>query len=182
MKIQINYDLMDKIRESKTGVSLVRSVRKAFLSSGIVFGIDLPIILMNENKLKVLMNIMLICGWVSCFNIVVMDNLFGNKKLNKYLSLEELKELARILRKYSVNTDYELLQDTCLYETNYSVILDESFIPRLKQMKYMKVLVVDRDGKREVSLVQEHLIGSKKYELSYGSPKKALKPAVSMNY
>lgn len=86
MKIQINYDLMDKIKESKTGISLVRNVRKSLLSSGIVFGVDFPIILMNENKLKMLMNIILICGWTSFVNIGIIDNLFGNKKINKYLS------------------------------------------------------------------------------------------------
>ena len=71
-----------------------------------------------------------------------------------------------------------MLQQSYEYETNYSFLLDDNNIPRLKQEKYINVPVVDRDGEKEVSLVQEHIIGTREYELSCGSPTKSkvLKP------
>ena len=104
--------------------------------------------------------------------------LIEKQGFNKDNVLIELKELASLLRSHYINTDYELLQKVYEYETNYKFVLDENKIPRLKQDKYIMVPVVDRDGEKEVSLVQEHLIGSNDYELSYGSPTKSkvLKP------
>jgi len=104
--------------------------------------------------------------------------LIEKQGFNKDTVLIQLKELASLLRKHYINTDYELLQKAYEYEINYKFVLDENKIPRLKQDKYIMVPAVDRDGEKEVSLVQEHLIGSNDYELSYGSPTKSkvLKP------
>ena len=174
MKITINYDLIDKIRESKIGFSLKRDSRRTFMVVGLATLLGLPKILSytnpGESFLFVLsFNTFLCCGHRGIENIIL-------RKLYIKYAIEDLKQLSKTLRGHYINTDYELLQNSYGYATNYSFILDDEKIPRLKQEKYIKIPVVDKDGMREVSLVQEHLIGSKEYELSYGSPKKVLKP------
>jgi len=177
MKIRVNYDLLDKIRESKTGVSLKRNDMNNGLVIGVSMLLDIPIIIASSEHLQAIVSALSITTLItlvlrSCENAAL-------KQINIMLSINQLKQLSAILRSHYINTDYELLQDAYQYESNYSFILDENKIPRLKQEKYIMVPIVDRDGKREVSLVQEHLVGSKAYELSYGSPSKAkvLKPA-----
>lgn len=181
MKIKVNYDLIEKIRESKTGVSLKRSSKRLLLTTSLVTALNVPAILMDENPMNELRYCLTIAISVGLFYRIVYDG-FLFKDLYKNKSLSELKNLAQLLRGNFINTDYELLQKAYQYETNYSFTLDGNKIPRLKQEKYIMVPVTDRDGEKEVSLVQEHLIGTSEYELSYGSPKKVLKPAVSFGY
>jgi len=176
MKIRVNYDLIDKIRESKTGVSLKKTCAKRLFVINFAMCFNMPIILLSGEFIKSFITSL---GFVSF--LTFFYGFFDNKDLkdiNIDNSTNQLKQLAILLRKHYINTDYELLQKVYEYETNYKFVLDENKIPRLKQDKYIMVPVVDRDGEKEVSLVQEYLFGSKDYELSYGSPTKSkvLKP------
>lgn len=173
MKIRVNYDLMDKIREEKIGYSLIRTRRDIFKFGIMFFPLDLLIANGDFNSL-----IIQIIFRTGANAIVFPMNEKYSIKIGKDDAVMQLKQLASTLRSHYINTDYELLQQSYKYETNYRFILDDDKIPRIKEEKYIMVPVVDRDGKKEVSLVQEHLIGSKDYELSYGSPSKSkvLKP------
>lgn len=173
MKIKVNYDLIDKIKEQKIGYSLIRT-RRDILKFGVMF-FPLDVLIANGDIKFLIIQTLFRTG----SNAIVFT------LIEKYLSkfgkddvVMQLKALAESLRNHYINTDYELLQNSHQYKTNYRVILDENKIPRLKQEKYIMVPVVDRDGEKEVSLLQEHLIGSNDYELSYGSPSKSkvLKP------
>lgn len=177
MKIRINYDLIDKIKESKTGFSLKRTISKSLLATSISTALNIPLIFDGDNTLVRFVSISSGCFLMSLLYWSLDNKNF--KEINTNFSINQLKQLASILRKHYVNTDYELLQKAYEYETKYSFMLDGDKIPRLKQEKYIMVPVVDRDGKKEVSLVQEHIVGTRDYELSYGSPTKSkvLRPA-----
>lgn len=169
MKIKVNYDLIDKIKESKSGISLKRSSKRLLLTTGFTTLLSVPSFFVAENpveKLKSCLSIALSVGFV----YRIMYDVFFYRELYKDRSLDELKKLVGLLRKNYINIDYELLQSASEYDRSYSVVLDDNKNLRLKQDKYIMVPVVDRFGKKEVSLVQEHLIGSSEYELSCGSP------------
>ena len=174
MKIRINYDLLDKIREQNTGFSVIRT-RRDNLRYTIVF-LPIDLLIASGDVKQVVATALVRLIWNSIMFPLVEKCVFPG--FNKNRATMQLKELAILLKEQYVNTDYELLQEAYEYETNYKFILDDDKIPRLKQEKYIMVPVVDRDGEKEVSLVQEHLIGSNDYELSYGSPSKSkvLKP------
>lgn len=174
MKIRINYDLMDKIRESKTGISLIKMRKDVFKYTALFCPLDIAFF---SNNLSVLFKVLFLrFGMNVVFFSLIEKYLFYGYNQNK--ALNDLKYLAQILNSNYINTDYELLQNAYVYDMFYKVILDANKIPRLKQEKYIMVPVVDRDGKKEVSLIQERLTGSKEYELSYGNPskRKVLKP------
>lgn len=175
MKIRINYDLIDKIREQEIGYSLIR-VKRDVIKFGVMF-FPLDVLIVNGDFKSLVIQTIFRTGANAVVFSLIEKQTFS--RFNKDNVLIQLKELAETLRKHYINTDYELLQKSYQYDVNYSILFDDDKIPRIKQEKYIMVPVVDRDGEKEVSLVQEHLIGSKVYELSYGSPSKAkvLKPA-----
>lgn len=78
-----------------------------------------------------------------------------------------------MLKDIDVNTTGDLLLDSYKYKTEYEIKRNEKNLPILEQRKYIMVPTKDTNG--EVSLLQEHIIGTGDYSLSYGSPKKVLK-------
>ena len=176
MKIRVNYDLLDKINESKTGISINRTNTKHFLVVGLASLLNLPNIILSSNRVATLITYLTIINLISSLHRGIENK--ESKNNNIELSINDLKMLSKLLRSYNVNTDYELLQNSYSYKTKYSLMFDDNKIPRLKQEKYIMVPVVDIDEEKEVSLVQEHLFGSVNYELSYGSlsETKVLKP------
>ena len=78
---------------------------------------------------------------------------------------KEFQKLKDIL----IETDPTLLQDSYPYKTEYKVDFS-SFPPHLEQTKYIMVPVHNDWGNNERSLMQEHIIGSRNYALSYGEP------------
>lgn len=177
MKIKINYDLLDKIAEAKTGFSLDRNTRhilpRVTLASAIYS-------LLNITDPKLFDKLLYIVPLFFTFYALptTIDNAIMLKKF-KELSIQELKTLSMLLSDINIKTHYKLLLDSYKYKTEYEINFSESKIPYVKQDKYINVPVYNDGEIIEVSLVQEHIIGSKKYYLSYGSPKKVLKPAFS---
>jgi len=54
MKIRVNYDLLDKINESKTGISINRTNTKHFLVVGLASLLNLPNIILSSNRVATL--------------------------------------------------------------------------------------------------------------------------------
>lgn len=175
MKIEINYDLFQKIKEAKKGFSLIKCAKPVLSHTTIFVTIDSIISLLAAlDNQPILYDI--------SYYLILSSLCYGMpemilSKITQPKSINELKKLSITLNRINVNTDYELLLESYKYKTEYKVKFDESFIPYLKQDKYINVPVYVNGEEKEVSLVQEHIIGSEKYYLSYGSPKKVLKPA-----
>lgn len=176
MKIEINYDLISKIVEANIGLDFKKSIKKGLIcgtmAAACLTAIDIAASApMNE--------IMGDIAFSYCYQAVwfgLTDTLLS--KINKSLSIDKLKLLAQTLRSINVNTNYDLLLQSYAYDTTYEINLDGSF-PKLEQKKYIMVPVYDNGEEKEVSLVQEHTIGSNSYSLSIGSPKKVLKLATN---
>jgi len=102
---------------------------------------------------------------------IIMKNKF------KESAIDRLRILSFLLGTIDISTSYELLLESENYKTEYSLKFNESKIPYIKEDKYINIPTYDDGSIKEISVVQEHIIGSRKYSLSYGSPKKVLKPA-----
>ena len=175
MKIEINYDLLDKIREAKTGFSLDRittyAVPRTLGASSIFAILHIPDPNMLDKVLAVLPYFTLFYAVPTAIASIIMKNKFKDS------AIDRLRILSLLLSDINISTSYELLLDSENYKTEYKLKFNESKIPYIKEDKYINIPTYDDGSIKEVSVVQEHIIGSKKYSLSYGSPKKVLKPA-----
>ena len=173
LKLQINYDLLSKIFETNTGISLKKSSEFVILSTSIstIFEVVSGLIISSppEEHLK------RILGYFIIHSVNTTIASLALSKIVKILSSIELKRLSNSLKHMNVNTNEELLKDSYKYKTEYEVIHDESLFPKIEQRKYIMVPAYENGEEQEVSILQEHIIGSKKYILSRGEPKKVLK-------
>lgn len=103
-----------------------------------------------------------------------LDYLFEKKIKNlKELSATfDLLQLTNVLSKLEVRTTTKLLKEAEVISTNYKIkFKDSDKTPVLKQEKYIEVPL--SNGYKE-TLLQEHNVGSKDYELSVQEPAKKM--------
>lgn len=92
-------------------------------------------------------------------------------KSTKNISRQELVILSNLLNNINVNTDSELILESYKYKTEYDFNKD-SESKDLIQKKYIMVPVIQNGEEKEISILQEHVIGTKEYSLSCGEPTK----------
>jgi len=178
MKIQINYDLLNKIFESKTGIDIKYNLKFISMYSTIATSCKT---LMNNPTLEPNQFFQSLTSSIltSTASTIMVDIFFN--KIKKNLALEELKELSLLLKTINIHTNYELLQEAKKYKTERKVSLNlyESPLPKIEEKKYITIPVFHNGETKEISIVQEHIIGTKKYSISQGEPeqKKVLKLA-----
>lgn len=173
MKIVINYDLLSKIQEAKTGFSLENTGKPILLKSGIgitiwmsigAFASLTPERLIDFFSKGIIFNLSyqtIINGTV---NLILL-------KFIKNRSKDALERLSLLLNGLNVNTDAELMLDSYKYKTEYKIDKTDN-TKDIVQKKYIMVPVMDNGEEKEVSILQEHVIGSKIYSLSCGEPTK----------
>ena len=106
------------------------------------------------------------------YHLITGDDDYKNK------SIDDLKSLVSKFKDLYINTDYDLLLKSELYDKKYKVHLNENKIPFIMESKYILVPTYDFNGNvKNTSILQEHEIGTFTYVLSIGSPKKELKLA-----
>lgn len=175
MKISINYDLLEKVKEAKLGFSLQRSVKDiikiSFKYSLFTLIIYSPSPDMREICLRA------IAKYCTLFTIIGLGTNIILSKLNKKDAKEKLSKLSAMLKDIDVNTNSDLLLKSYVYKKEYKLRFNKNYIPYITQNKYIMVPTYDKGEEREISLVQEHDIGSSEYTLSHGTPKKVLKLA-----
>jgi len=173
MKIEINYDLLDKIREANTGLSLNKTAKfillRTSIQTTICMIIDMIYYAKIQNLLKDLTFSFLIQGVMTITTDLILS------KINKSIASYDLKHLLNLLKVINIDTTYELLLDAYKYKTDYKVRFNNDKIPVLEEKKYIMVPVYENGDCKEVSIVQEHIVGTRKYHLSYGKPNKVLK-------
>ena len=168
MKIMVNYDLLSKIATSKTGLALDKTVKRAAKYSLIAQGILLPLdLLANFTQEQFLAQLLRTISVE--FSAVGISDIICIKR-SKELAIRDLKILAYVLKKIDINTNYDLLVESYKYRTDYKVEFNDSKIPKIKQEKYIVVPIYEDGEEKEISVLQEHIIGSKNYELSIGEP------------
>ena len=169
MKIMINYDLIDKAREAKTGFSLHKYTRVV----GFTNGIAIPAMLLgayigNTEASYVIQSMLRLFGYSLFYNAVHAVCFSVFRKQDACLDLEKL---SSELNRFCVETDAELLKSAYKYHVEYGVDFS-SFPPKVEQKKYIMVPVHNDWGNNERSVLQKHAIGSLSYALSYGEPEK----------
>ena len=170
MKIIVNYDVLDKISEAKKGYSLNRCIKRTAAFASISAAIGLPDNLITGNINPDL--------WFELVSYLLIHStftgayVFALNELVQKSAQYSLKSLVNELRSKCVKTDEEAILDTYKYKTEYDVGFS-SIVPIIQQKKYLMVPVRDEYfGDKEISLVQEHTIGTKQYVLSLGEPEK----------
>ena len=165
----VNYDLIDKVREAKTGFSLHKYVKTV----GLVNGVMIPTMLLGAQIggvpiVELTDDILRNFGYSLWCNLWIS---FGYSFFRKDMAIEQLRELSTKLNSICIETSPELLKGVYQYDVEYNVCFD-SFPPKIVQNKYMMVPVNNYWENNERAVKQEHVIGTRDYELSYGEPVK----------
>lgn len=177
-KIKVNYDLLRRIKESKTGMRLHRiKCKLIFLSfaSSFVLIPNFAMLISKPEHIKSFASSLGNVIWIIGVNIL-MDYIFEKKnKDNNILNAEEdLRNLVIKLVSMDVRTTLELLKESKVIDTHYEIKFNDNMLPVLKQEKYIKVPLSNGYEEGEI-LLQEHNIGSRDYELSVFEPVKEYK-------
>ena len=171
LKLVINYDLLSKIQQAKKGFVLNKAVKRIGEASLISLTIQNSIFILFSLSKEQLLHFSLL----QIFYQIALG-IFGEfllVKITKEYSIETLKRLSESLKKLDINTNYELLLNSYKYKMEYE--FRKSSFKKLNQKKYIIVPIYINGEEKEISLVQEHIIGSKEYYLSVGEPDKILK-------
>ena len=157
MKIIINYELMDKVQEAKTGFSLKKYKQKLCFYLGVVGLARFSAVAIGGMPIEEALKGMI-------FPTIYGSSYFGisdwsMSKYRKESAEQELRNLSHILK------------DSYAYHTEYK-LNSEKFPPKLEEHKYIMVPVHNDWGNNERSLHQEHFVGTREYALSYGEPEK----------
>ena len=176
MKLVINYDFIDKIKDVNENYGIMKIVRNrkrylVFNLTPFCIAIDLPICLFGKESAL----IVFISQVISYF----MIEYFAYKQLGDFykdMAINKLKKLVTLLKDINVDTSYDLLLDSEVYDKKYKIHLNEDKIPEVIESKYILVPTYNYYGEiKETSVLQEHVVGSNNYILSIGSPEKKLK-------
>ena len=173
MKIQINYDLLNKVIESKKGFSISQITKYAGRCTAISTVIDIGFsCIMPEPAEKLIFDIL----FYSLFHAALGTALYkGLSELGKRKATRDLIVLAFKLCQLNIITNLNQIDQAYAYHTDYKIVNSKKGIPQLKQDKYIVLPVYENGEESEVSILQEHIIGTRKYDLSIGEPQKELK-------
>ena len=177
MKLIVNYDLLNKIKESKTGMNLQKNIINELRIQSFALSLGCVIDLLILGKPYVFNNL-LFCGMYFIPGFVmlnIIDKAFQvNNKRRANMELTLLS--ARLNNNLKINTNLDLIKESGVYKTEYKIIKNKDNIPVIKQDKYIMIPTYNGMGDiTETSVLQEHNLGSKEYILSIGSPNKVLK-------
>ena len=181
MKLRINYDFFNAIldvNEGFTPMKIIRNNKKqiATISFPLWFILDYSFYRNLNDVIKVLLFqfIGLYMG-----SEYILRGIIG-KDIYKEKSMDRLKNLVSLLKDININTDYNLLIESELNKRKYKVNLNEAKIPEILEHKYVLVPTYDFNGMvKNISIDQEHIVGTNEYILSVGNPEKKLKLAYS---
>lgn len=173
MKINVNYELISKIGEAKIGINVHRVGKKMAFLNGVMTAVSF-MITPNDPK-QIAAHILYSFSLIS-FQSLGLE-LAGSRR-QKEEANESLKELSCKLNDINVSTNSSLLMEAESYKTKYKINFNDGIIPKVIQNKY---IMVPTRNEGEVSLLQEHIIGTRDYDLSVGEPMKAKQYRLAFN-
>ena len=181
MKILINFDFMNAVKNVNEGITPFKVIRN---NKSVWAKFNLPIytainLLATKGDIKSSLLILgLQFGFLTVANMIVLT--VSNPDIYSVKSDIALGELVSKFKDNNIDTSKDLLKKSEVYNKKYEIKLNESKIPELIQSKYILVPTYDYLGNvKDTSVLQEHVVGSNEYVLSLVSPKKVLKPALS---
>lgn len=196
MKLNINYDLIDKIQEAQGKYKLQRLSKDTF-KYALRYGFSYPLyttlnsltdlnnnlITTDQAFIDIAVSIGITLGLLG-LGIATVDMLLEKctGKSNEQIAIEELRRLSVKLNNLNVKTSGELLLDSKEYYKEHKFVFSESGVPAVMQNKFINIPTYNNGSIEETSILQEHKVGSKKYVLSLGSPTKSqvFKPAYGL--
>ena len=169
MKIRVNYDLVEQIVLANKGFSMKQYAKDVIESIITATAVCSPIFVLGGVPIRIV-------GDIFCSSIPICAILNGASnliltKIEKEAAKETLNILSRQLNDIYFDTNSEMLMDAKVYKREYKLNF-EKFPPKLEEHKYLMIPVNNAWGNSERSLHQEHVIGTKDYDLSYGEPEK----------
>lgn len=182
MKLRINFDFFEKIKDVKEPHNPLKIIRnnKEYIVMYLSFWTTFDLLAFdsfNEFISKVLVDFAIIFG--SAGLTCILELLLKKDDYAK-IAVEDLKGLVSSLNSLNLNTNYELLLESQLSCKEYKIVLNKNKIPQILESKYILVPTYNYNNQiKDVSVLQEHVIGSKDYELSLQSPRKSFKHAYS---
>lgn len=180
MKLRINYDLIEAVKnvnEPFGPFKIVRNNKRKWIRYHFPLYFSVNYIFQRD-----VFNAFFILG-IQFGLLIIPDFLTGTvMKIDIYSinSSNELKKLSSKLCDLNIDTNYDLLLKSYEYKRKYQIQINEQKLPELAEYKYILVPTYKYNGDiGETSLLQEHIVGSKIYTLSIGSPLKEFKLAYS---
>lgn len=176
MKLIINYDLLNRIKESETGMNLQKNIIRELKVQSVAFSMSCAIDLAILGKAYIFKNL-LFCGIYFVPGFVMLNAIdMAFQTNNKRRANMELILLSLRLKDINISTSLDLIKESQVYKTEYKIIKNKDKIPVIKQDKYIMIPTYNGMGDIvETSILQEHNLGSKEYILSIGNPNKVLK-------
>lgn len=177
MKILINYDFFNAIRdvnEAFTPFKVIRNNKKRWVLFNIPALTWLEYIAVRDQIFRYL-PLAFCIHFTTILGLELMEyKIVGDKYKEK--AVENLKFLVPKLETLNVSTSFELLKKSTCYHKVCNLKLNNRKLPQLIESKY--ILVPSYDYKGDIvdkSILQRHVIGQNKYELTTGEPEKVLK-------
>lgn len=167
MKLVIDYDMLNKIKYSKKGFSATdvffRTCKKFPFTMSNILVLSILAITLRDISLFIIA-----LGSAAPFGVLapVLAKTFKDKVIKD--SCHDLDILALRLNRLNVKTTGKLLQNSEILESE----LDFKFVdskPLITKKTYIKIPL---SNDYEETILQEHKIGSKNYELSVQEPVK----------
>ena len=186
MKIMINYDVINAImdvNEDYNIMKLVRNHKRQWVRYNypLYLAIDIAC---SRGKPEVVAEWLLIQT-----GLLILPEHVANKitktDIYKVRAEDRLKKLVPKLQDINVSTSYDKILQSELYEKRYHFEFNRGRLPQLLEEKYILVPSYDPYSSdhqdRDVSILQEHVVGSKEYSLSVGSPSKQYRLSLARN-
>ena len=177
MKIVINYDFFNAIRDVNEDFSIYKIIRNnktKWIKCDIPVMSTLYYIGWRDNFFKYFP--IGICTYyilefgMELVQYKVLGDIYKSEAENK------LKQIVPMFQKLNIDTSYELIKKATCYSTIYNLQLNKNKIPRVIESKYILLPFYNSmQDIKDISIHQEHIIGSKTYMLSCGSKQKEYK-------
>ena len=179
MNLVINYDFFNAIRdvnEKFSGFKVIRNNKKKWVKYHLpIYALLDTLILRGEVK-NVLLALFIQANLD--FGLELVHCVMEGNDIYKLEAMKKLKTLVSMFEKINVDTSYDLLLQSELFDRITNININENKIPQLVESKYIIVPTFDYNGSlSDTCIKSKHVIGSDTYVLSKSKPSKVFKLA-----
>ena len=169
MKIIINYDLIDKIKDINEAYGIfkiIRNNRQELAIYIIPTCLPIDIIIAHESSKTALVLVMF---QILTYLAIELTEYIDLGDYYKKLAIKDLKRLVSLLKSNDIDTDFDLLKESMVYAKKYKLKINRDNLIEILESKYILIPTYDFNGHiKKTSFLQEHVIGSHEYVLSLG--------------
>ena len=180
MKLLINYDFFDAVRNVNEKTTPLKVFRNEKTKYALLLPVYTSIALIAKqysdfDTRDIIAIILRAYGYLMSLDTLgeIMAKTLSYSKTDLYAkkASARLNMLALMLDDINVNTNYDMLLSSELYYKTSHIEYGDRRIPTIMSQKYIYVPAYGFDGEEKtVSILQEHIIGTKEYVLSQDEP------------